>query len=217
MGGERYAHRFWSDESLNPSDFEQERFFSQQDGDTFYDIRDAAWHPQKRAAWSQVRFIGDKLPLAYMRLPVLAREFPGAKVIVMIRNIFDVASSYQKRDQAEDGDWQGGGIEQAVFDWNQLFAKLQQAPVSLALLPVAYERLFIQGDDVDRLISFIGLKNPAPLRDALAVAHLDGRSLENDRSRGLSALDAALICANADFDGYRRTLMSDPAARLKLA
>lgn len=216
VGGERYAHRLWSDEGLTPALFEADRFFHRQDGDTFYPIERERYFQQKQRFWSHVRFIGDKLPLLAVRLPMVAAAFPGARVIVMVRNVIDVAASYKKRCGDGDGSWEGGGVSEAVQQWNNTMRAVRQPYRSLSLLPLIYEDFFLDRVGFDALVDFLGTTHFRPLLRGYRDACIRARELETERPRqALTSTELAYIAKAADFGAYQAIARGEQVAQVR--
>lgn len=209
LGLERYGTRmFASTGGLSPDLFQAERFFDVRPGDTFYNDLDA-FHPYYRAArtrFADAAAVGDKLPKLYMRFQALATAFPQSTVVFMLRNIYDVASSYKKRAaDPEDATWRRGqGVSAAIDDWTHSIAAFQAFAPTLDVVPVVYEELFVEGRGIDALCRHVGLT----VTDAVThqYRNLLARStqLERDRDRSLTVREVNEICMRAPFGGFRK-------------
>jgi hypothetical protein len=208
LGLERYGTRVSSAADwLAPELFQHERFFEWRAGDTFYDDLEA-FHPYYRTArtqWHEAAIVGDKLPKLYARFQQLAEVFPSAKVVFLIRNIFDVAASYKKRaEDVTDATWRRNqGVRAAIVDWTQSIAAYQAASPRLDILPIAYEQLLVEGRGLQALCDWAGLAGRESVvarhRHLLARSH----ALDRDRHRSLTALETHDICMRAPFGGFR--------------
>jgi hypothetical protein len=100
LGEERYGTRCNRAEFLDPSLFEGDRFFRLSEGDTFYTDLEGAI-PEFGALKSRyggAKYRGDKILFLYRYLPQLLDTFQErARAVVIFRNIFDVADSYNRR------------------------------------------------------------------------------------------------------------------------
>lgn len=211
VGGERYAHRMWGDGGLTPDLFEPERFFDRHDGDTFYPIERERYFRRKQRFVRHLRFIGDKLPLLAVQLPSLGARFPGARVIVMVRNIVDVAASFKRRQDAEDGSWEAGGVQEAVHQWNNIMHATCRPYRSIAVLPLIYEDFFLGRLGLDAVVDFLGTSRIRPLLNAYRDACAKADQLEGDRPRQtLTSVELAYIAKTADFAAYQRLRHGEP-------
>jgi hypothetical protein len=209
MGSERYAHLVGTADGIHAALFTRDRFFDQKDGDTFYNIWEEPYYTTAQSYFDEAKWFGDKLPLLYTQLDHLAERIPQAKLIVLVRNIYDVAASYEaRRTNHLDLTWEGGGVAQAVQDWNQLFESLEKAPKGFEVLTVTYKSLFLERQGPEALLRFLGIKNTTAVRAAYLRACADAQKLEHERAKAhrLSASDISIIRRTANFEGYRRVL-----------
>ena len=70
-------------------------------------------------------YIGDKMPLLYKVYDRVRTIFPEAKIVVLLRNIFDICESYQARLEDHADNWKFG-VTDAVGHWNSLLAFLSK-------------------------------------------------------------------------------------------
>jgi glycosyltransferase involved in cell wall biosynthesis len=172
---------------LDPFHFKPQQFFSPVTAET--DIRGQLLYERLRARWEggSVRLIGDKVPLYTRVLPQLIERFPGACVLVLVRDPLDVARSFRRR-AADPADWWPAENDHtlAVAMWNEALAAVREVevrevdsqgeevlkrtpgggPEGVALLP--YEALF-SGDPrwLEMLVDFLEV----PLTTRLSVEH----------------------------------------------
>ncbi len=202
IGMERFPERLLT-RRLTPSDFEASRFLEVRPGDTFYESLD--FFPdhakQLRARCETARYVGDKVPRAYERLDWLAEQFSPIKLVVMFRDISDVAASYEARRQRGTlwpADW---GVSKAIEHWNAAIAAVLPWMTRPNLLPIEYEALTTDPSIVLRLAEFLAV-DPAPMTKMWEIqrrygpAQLSGRGIEQ-----LAENDLALISKAADLDG----------------
>jgi hypothetical protein len=207
LGNERYGNR-WFEEELTPDLYRKERFARIEEGDTFYgDL--AAFHERYEAMldrYDGAVFVGDKIPMLFTRLDTIADNFPGAKVILLLRNIFDVAASYERRARdSEDTTWsQDLRTSSAIDQWNESIEVAMEHPGSLDIQVVDYERFFFQADQLDRLYDGLGLDVPPNMPDEHGRIITRARQLEEGRPRDLPQAAVHEICLRADFEGYRQ-------------
>ncbi len=155
---------------LDPFHFTPQQFFSPVAAET--DIRGALLYERLRARWEEgsVRLIGDKVPLYTRVLPRLLERFPGACVLVLVRDPLDVARSFDRR-AADPGDWWPAENDHtlALSMWNDALAAVREVDAQherVALLP--YEPLF-SGDQqwLEMLLDFL----EAPLTSGLQAEY----------------------------------------------
>ena len=156
MGVERYGNRFYTRDFLTPEMFEKDRFFSLEEGDTFYPDLEAfnSYYSKAHAGYDDATYVGDKIPKLYNYFDRLQENFPKAKTVFIFRNIFDVAASYKTRLLDENDNWDLD-VSAAVKDWN---ASLQSA-LSYAgkIVFIDYEKLLVKGEGLEKVFAFLEL------------------------------------------------------------
>ena len=110
---------------LDPSLFEAGRFFSFQPRDTNIDpasiARFAPLYEAMRQRFSQATHVGDKVPHLFVHYDAIAARLPGALFIYIVRDISDVACSWNKRaaNPADAGWGAASDYRKAVEWWNR--------------------------------------------------------------------------------------------------
>jgi hypothetical protein len=164
LGTERFNLRLFA-RTLMPTDFERSRFFRMEAGDTWYDdLSHFPWRQRRAEAnYDSADYVGDKVPRGYECFDHLITYFPDVHFICLVRNLFDVAASYDSR-QRDVADWNPDwGSRTAVAHWNaSLKAILAYADVA-PILPILYEDLVASEATVDGGAAFLGI-DPEPLR-----------------------------------------------------
>lgn len=210
MGVERYGNRFFHKDFLTDAHFTEERFYRIEKGDTFYDDLDgfSPYYSESRPRFADALYVGDKIPKLYMYLGRVAERFPDARVLMIFRNIFDVAASYKARARnKQDTTWPATmGVKAAVEDWSRAIAACRANRYRMNILPLDYEKLFFQGAELDRITDFLGLETGKALLDAQKGAVARSRQIEGERRRDLTAAEVKYISMQADFEGYRDVL-----------
>lgn len=221
LGIERYVLLTYRNK-LTPELFTRDKFFSLQAGETFYDNIDkfSPYYPKARLAFDAAQWVGDKLPNLYFSYSSLAKNFAGAHVFYILRNIIDVAGSYQKRaEDAGDNTWtEKRDFVAAVKDWNEsIRATLQymeRAADKVTFHVISYEELFLSRVDIAPLFQALGLEGLAQPRaeyDGLVSA---SPQLEKKRGDSLTSTQRHYITRHADFESYRalysRRLILEP-------
>ena len=162
VGYERYGKRFM--DKLPQDAFDRERFFAVTPGDAFYSsFEEINWDPYRTWREAYVKFdnalvVGDKIPKIYGYLKEIADYIPSAKFIMMVRNLYDVASSYEARvADSADPLWQDD-FAVAAADWNESLYAIKTWTVRHRMLVVSYEDLFLRGEGLDRILEFLGVE-----------------------------------------------------------
>jgi hypothetical protein len=195
-------------QDIVPELFEKNRFANPIQGDTWYSDL-LKHHPNYYTPilkkLDTAFYVGDKIPWLYKRFGRLAETMPGAKVLVILRNIFDVAASFEARaNNPEDRNWDWR-TEAAVEQWTESLTALQNAPKRLNIIAVVYEELFINGRGLEEIFDFLELGAPSPsVYQRFNRMLASNATLEKQRKRALAALDLLYISQKAPFDLYRQ-------------
>jgi hypothetical protein len=212
VGMERYLSRFLTGKGLTPDLFEEERFFSVEPGDTFYDDLEFAkpLYKSLRSKWQRSLVFGDKIPRLYTRYDHVFENFPDARIIFLSRNLIDVANSYKRRaEDASDQEWsenRGAGV--AIDDWNNAnsltLAAIERYPGKIYVL--SYESLFVEHRGLDELFGFVGLKPGSDVRAHFQKQLAMSKKIIARRSESLSEAEKLAVCLRADTDSFRQLI-----------
>lgn len=206
MGIERYALRATRKNfSLAPELYELERFKTFMPGDTFYDSLDFAReaHRSLDARLPSARYVGDKIPMLFGALPELFQAFgPNTKVVLIYRNIFDVAASYETRLRKPDDKWSRTASD-AVINWNASLKAYKTSAHKDQIIPVIYEDIFADPARLVGLLERLGL-SPTEEDRLRAVQTVEkAHVLDGARNRQLSTGNVMDITMNAQFGAFR--------------
>jgi len=207
IGVERYAHLIFK-RPLTQDLFTYERFFNIEPGDTFYSDLSSSHYQQIVQNYPSADYVGDKIPRLFKSLDELFVNFPQARVIAMLRNIFDISVSYEARaDDPDDAHWPDKRrTESAIKDWTALLKALQRYADDGRVFPVIYEDFFSEQGSLEPLYNFLQLELNPELKKAYQDMTLASTQLENKRSRALPISAVRQICETAPFSVYRQVL-----------
>ena len=207
LGLERFNLRMFA-RALMPTDFDRSRLFRMETGDTWYDdLSQFPWHQGLlESHYDKADYVGDKVPRAYEVFDHLITHFPDVRFICLVRNVFDVAASYEARRRAIthwNPDW---GPRKAVEHWNaSLRAVLAHADVA-PILPVIYEDIIATGAPLNNVAGFLDIV-PEPLQAGWRKMHrLDASPEPGAGANRLTSEDVAFITAAADQDALERVM-----------
>ena len=158
--------------------------------------------PYRDAYWQRVRGEGmepdarvfvDKNPFNSFRLPLIARLFPDARILIATRDPRDVIlSCFRHRFQMSGAAFQLLTLEggAALYDATMRLAEASEAAFGLAMHRVAHEAVVADFDgETRRLCAFLGIGWTERLRDF--AAHAAGRDVATPSgpqlTRGLNA------------------------------
>ena len=174
-------------------------------GDTFYENLDLSSESYRdlEPRLSQARYVGDKIPGLYSALPQLFEAFgPDTRVVMIFRNIFDVAASWEARRQNPDDNWKRD-VAEAVVQWNAALRAYASSAYKNQIIPVLYEDIYSDPAALTGLLEQLGLDiGKEDVRRAQTVV-TRAATLEAGRSRKLSQADLMEIMLKARFGPWR--------------
>lgn len=205
LGLERYNLRMFA-RTLVPADFARDRLLRVEPGDTWYD--DLGQFPWQRGLleshYDAAVYVGDKVPRGYEVFDHLITHFPDVRFICLVRDVFDVAASYEGR-RLEKTHWaRDWDARKAVEHWNtSLRATLACGDVA-PILPVIYEDLVASEAPLAGVAEFLGI-DPQPLHVAWRrSSRREPRPATGAGAARLAADDVAFIQATADREALDR-------------
>jgi len=209
MGVERYGNLFFA-KTLTRELFEKDRFFELKDGDTFYsDLNKFSPYYEKiESSYENGEYFGDKIPLLYRYLDSLKKSIPDCKVVVMIRNIIDVAASYESRaNNINDTTWdRNKRTQSAIEDWRESLKIIKNYSDDDNVIPIIYEDFYSDIDNAISLYKRLGLEFSEKNREYYNQIQARSRELEGFRNRKLNSEAVQNICETAPFGLYREVL-----------
>jgi hypothetical protein len=203
IGVERYVYKVLKHKNISREDFSYERFFDIRPGDTWYaDLNHLPGYAGLQDKYRTALYHGDKIPRAFLEYERLSGLFPDVRFLFCLRDVYEVAASYEKR-LANGEDWpEELDFQVAVQHWNQSIALTTKWLQYQPILPVLYEEMQ-PGSHLARLISEFLELDLAPIERAFAeIVRKPDR--KKPASRYLSWWKRWWVKRNADFDGYAR-------------
>lgn len=205
LGLERFNLRLFT-RALMPADFDRQRLLRMEAGDTWYD--DPSHFPWQQGLleshYDTAEYVGDKVPRGYEFFDHLVTHFPDVRFICLVRNVFDVAASYEARRRETTHwapDW---NARKAVEHWNASLQAILACADVAPILPVVYEDLIASESPLDGVAEFLDI-DPNPLRAGWRkMARRDARPAPGAGADRLTAEDVAFIAAAADQDALDR-------------
>lgn len=204
LGIERYKSRWRDLASVSPALLERERYFDFRPEDTnILPSADPRWaqHYERQAAkWDRARWVGDKLVV--VRVGALAKSFPGARFLVIVRRVEHVVASWQVRaDESSDAAWPASmDAERGVRAWANNMRRTVEAARRFPddVLVVDYDALGDPGDhEVRRMLAHLGLE-PTPEVHAAADLVRSGYAKVAPRARELAPAVRELVDREVD-------------------
>ncbi len=174
IGLERYLRLCQKGQPITRGLFEEDRFFSIQKGDTWYESLDKFKNVYKalRGKWRDSLVIGDKLPELYEHIDKVFENIPDARIVFIARNVMDVASSWKRRatDQ-NDKAWSAKrDVKMGIAAWNASMSKTLAALEHhrRRIYVLRYESLYCDPKyKLDELFDFVGLKVRRPCANTI--------------------------------------------------
>ena len=215
MGRERYALRFKFLGEFGPDLFERDRFCSRLEAADTHHRSLQPYYADLVGRFHRCTHIGDKIPKLYENYALVKRHYPHCKMVFMVRNIFDVAQSFEirairaaeSRGPVPLGRWPPTrDHSQAVVEWNESLSQTQRVIHNLDLLVVEYEQLYVEPMLLTQLFSFLELDITAFVQEFWDHACRQRDKLEAERVITLGSKEKRHIARCADFNSYRELL-----------
>jgi len=216
LGMERYKRLMLRRASveLRPSLFEPARFFDFTDGLTNItpdaSPRWDAYYRHLAEGYDTATYVGDKV--TGVRVRMILQRFPAARVVVIVRDLVEVAASWQRRaDDPTDAGWrEAWDAQEAAVQWNrglrQLLRMFDLATGRIRV--VEYRTLF--GDPSGRSIhgTFDWLGLPASPAADTAFDQMHSRYARDlrDRAPELAPTERDAVATMADLEAWRAAL-----------
>jgi len=206
IGLERYIKLVNRPDEFNAGLFEERRFFDLRADETWYsDFSRFPYYAEARQRFKDAPIVGDKIPMLHGLLPQIKNNFQDAKIVYIVRNLFDVANSYQVRaEHHDDRMWAlFRDYRKACTDWNASLEGLVEWTHKLPMAILDYESFFSGLAKIEALAGFLGL-DAAAMRKAYE-AELD-KELPHKSPPVLDSLQRQYVAANGDFAAYSSAL-----------
>jgi Sulfotransferase family len=215
LGMERYKRLYGRrNVRIEPDLFERDRFFDFSDGLTNItpDVHErwANYYAQIEARWDSASYVGDKITQAVMQR--IWRSLPDAKFICIVRDIEQVAASWDVRaKRASDVNWpERANARDSVMRWNQALRRIRRAVKQRPedAVVVEHSRFFgdPDGHSMAGVLDWLGRERAREMDEHFAQAH--ARFVESiaPKQRSMSDADAAYVREAADRAAWRQLL-----------
>jgi len=160
ISNERYSRRLSHTKSFDDSIFDADRFFGPlEPEDTFLKVMPERI-TAKKPYYDECEIVGDKVPALEKRYRQVTECIPGSKFIYIVRNIFDVAASYNTRARnADDKNWKDDrDYLKAIEEWNESLQLTCKYYDKIPICIVDYDKVFYERAALDPVFSFLGLE-----------------------------------------------------------
>ncbi len=208
IGRERYGRLFRTQSTLSPDLFQKERFCTALlVGDSHHRALDG-YYTELLGRFDSCTHFGDKIPNLHKGYHEMARVFPGCKFVFMVRNIFDVAQSFEVRSERsklcpESGWPTSRGYKQAVEEWNLSLNNTIAALDTGAIYVLEYEKLYTSDGLLKSLFSFLNATLNQSVTTFWAEASKMRIELEVKRANRLSSCQKNYIMRNSEFENCK--------------
>lgn len=182
LGIERFKFQYLRRNNYDAGLFARERFFDFRTEDT--NLTPEAkphWAPvyeEMARKWDSAAVIGDKVPDMAPILGDFLRANPDFRCIYILRNLKDVALSWQARADRVRDSWPAGkGFEAACESWDAqmraIHALTEQKAVRPRILVLNYDTMYLDGGrSRDAVLAFLGL-GPSAAYEATFARHAE--------------------------------------------
>lgn len=191
MGRERYQNLFQRTKSVPPELFQKDRFCHRlMEGDTHHETL-GEYYEQLSMRFETCTHIGDKLPRLFLAYNYVAATYPECKILFLVRNIFDVACSFERRRrysiETPGASWPATqGYRNAVEDWNNSMSMTLRWRSLLNIKVVDFERLYVDDGLRFEILDFLGLADHPKVKEFWEQAKIRRHKLDAARKSTLS-------------------------------
>lgn len=209
MGVERYINKVDGHFiELTADLFEKERFFSLQEGDThFPDLSSGGagrYYADLEPRFDECEWLGDKMPILYKNYHGLFYRFPNVHVVFILRDVYDVATSFEIRLKDKKDNWDHD-YKDAVKKWNESLKKtLAYKKKGAKIFCINYKELYYADYDLEKLFRPLGLDCFKELHTFYKNEKIFAQRLVGKRVDVLTEGQKKYIESNANFDVYKQ-------------
>lgn len=208
MGVERYINKVDGHFiELTADLFEKERFFSLQEGDThFPDLTSGGagkYYADLESRFEACEWLGDKMPILYKNYHGLFYRFPNAHVVFILRDVYEVATSFEMRLRAPKDNWDHD-YKDAVKKWNESLKKtLAYKKKGARIFCIDYDELYYNDYDLEKLFHSLELDCFKQLWTFYKNEKIFAQRLIDKRKEILTEDQKKYILEHADFNTYK--------------
>lgn len=210
LGIERYHYKVLGSEfKLDYHHFEKQRFFLLKEYDTFWNNLLHLNHLENK--FNNCIYRGDKIPRLYERLPFLYTQMPECKVLFIVRNIIDVAASYNVRSRDSNDRWlKSRDFRAAVNDWNRSLHSLAEAIQSgMDVHIIVYEDIFNCLDAFVGIYKFLSIDIYDEVLKYYNTYKSKYNQIKQDKKDRLSPNEIKHVLLHSDIDLYQSLMLSN--------
>jgi Sulfotransferase family len=219
MGREKHNNLIQNNE-LSENLFSKERFcfgFSSEDS---HHSNEDSYYPQSAIHYHTAAYIGDKFPNLFEYYDDLFRVFPRAKIIYMIREISDVALSFEKRaiesqELKKYGEYNSNrmwpidrGYKAAVNEWNESLERTKSFIGDERFFIVNYSDLYQNENCLFSIYEFLDLKYTAQTQADWNHFSNERRMIEGKKTGTLQKDQLAYVMKHSNYEDYNKLLLS---------
>ncbi|MGB3468172.1 MAG: sulfotransferase [Cyclobacteriaceae bacterium] len=218
LGTERYKFYAQPDtvSRMSKNLFEYDNFFNINSQQTNLNSTHPAWEQKLKSDYEMLKhkfeienvIKGDKYPRYFRVLKEISEKFDNPKWIFMLRDVYDVALSWNVRaNNIEDKGWsRKRDYSAAVVEWNEALTKTYEfnQQKSRKLFVCKYEKIFSNNKDyLNQLCKFLGIELDLDLKNHyhLATQNWQERLIkQQEKKYNMEESQKAYIEQNANFD-----------------
>ncbi|WP_027183196.1 sulfotransferase [Desulfovibrio inopinatus] len=205
MGRERFATRYF-EKRFHRQLFSAERFCTiLKEGDSHHTQLET-YYPRLISRFHKCRVVGDKIPEISLDSTTLFSTLPDAKVVLLLRNIYDVASSFNARamqSKERGGAWPTfRDYRSAVTEWNRMLENFIDRASDPNVFIIEFETFFNDTAKLDELYAFVGLDVSPEVEKSYNANKKKYFDIEKERLIYLTSEQKRHIARSARFDLY---------------
>jgi len=185
LGCERFILKVMPTFQLSKKDFTSKNFFTFKE--KRIDIQN--YYNELESNYEDKNIYGDKIPHLFLDYYSLFNEFENAQVIFIMRNILDVAESYNNRLNDINDVWSKNHLN-AIKEWNISLARTFQAiEQGYKIKVIEYEDIFLnESNQLSQILQSLNINQDDTFLNALKRTRKRAVELEKKRVLTLSSM-----------------------------
>ena len=216
MGRERYAFVLRRGE-LRKEHFSKNRFLLDFRKDDSHHNKHQPYYGEVDLYFDQANWVGDKLPNLFEFYGYFFAQFPEARIIYMLRNHIEVASSFQvradktaqqiKEKKTRISKWpKERGWQSAIKELNWSYSETLKFVHSRNFFILDYDSLFRDLSLLSNLYQFLDMDPPPHMFNSWKLLGEDRNKIEQSRKSFLDEKILRQIKSEIDWSNYNQLL-----------
>lgn len=206
LGLERYILKSIPSFELSKQDFSFKNFFKFKPGETHFSmLTPPEYYEQLKQSYNSCTVFGDKTPQLYIRYKELWQAFDKPVIVFIVRNILDVAQSYQNRYNDPKDNW-SKDYRVAIKEWNvslsRTFNAIHQENLPIHILE--YEKVYNNDEIFKSIFNALQIEPDVSFENRYLQLVNQNKALESKRVIYLNSSQKKHILLTAKLNLYKQ-------------